>query len=597
MDRPEPGLVKWSPNSSVDSFVHINLQHRFVQLFEPTGYANKQRFDYARVSRHDGFPPLTTFDWSPADPSLLTVGTGSGLINVLKIDQNSNAYAEVGVKISRTCQAVAFNTTGLLAVGLDRVRMDQSLHVWDVNRLSAQELPNSGFPSAASSFVDSYAKLEPSVSVSSLKFFEDSPLTLVAGIKGQGVRIIDLRDPTGNVTFQTKCNNNVAIDYADQNHFASSALDHPGVMIWDRRATSQSLASQPYMQAVEEDLLPWGGALQLGQLIETGSDPFITAGKHSLIRSLRFCRDRRGLLAALSPAGQLKVLETQKDIESAGMAHQQGPDLLQVQRSHEMDVSYRDNSRRNDRIVSFDWVTLPSLSLQPRMLVLRANGVFDILEQSSRTADHVYKLVPWQAPHRGLEENAPYHDLMQFEPAQMPDMLGPLMTERALADVPIFGPDKARVLDRINDTLQDREPTPLTVHHVDETCRPLPQTLRDGSTISQKLLSIRAYIKNDEPDEQAEDDQRGQKNSSPRHLYSRPSQISLASNSLNSSHERHEALLATLATAKGLPREAQSLVDHSMLLRAKEKYLFDAATNRNLMADDPWRRFLWDWIL
>ncbi|KAG8427248.1 hypothetical protein J3459_007390 [Metarhizium acridum] len=130
---------------------------------------------------------------SETDTSLLAVGTSSGIINLLKIDDNSNAYAEIGLKMARTCQAVAFNTTGLLAVGLDRVRMDQSLHVWDVGRLSAQEVPKTGFPNAASTFVDSYTRVEPSVSVSSIKFFEDSPLTLVAGIKGQGVRICDLR--------------------------------------------------------------------------------------------------------------------------------------------------------------------------------------------------------------------------------------------------------------------------------------------------------------------------------------------------------------------------------------------------------------------
>lgn len=157
------------------------------------------------------------------------------------------------------------------------------------------------------------------------------------------------------------------------------------------------------MQAVEEDELPWGGALRLDKVIETDSDPFLTEGKHSLVRSLRYCRDRRGLLAALSPTGQLKVMETNKEIMSTGMAAHEGPELLQVQRSHEMDVSYRDNSRRNDRIVSFDWVTLDSPALRPRLLVLRANGAFDILEQPSGTSDHVYKLVPWQAPHRGLE--------------------------------------------------------------------------------------------------------------------------------------------------------------------------------------------------
>ena len=71
--------------------------------------------------------------------------------------------------------------------------MDQSLQVWDVNRLSASGSQKRGFPSGAISLVEPRNRLEPSVSVSSLKFFEDSPQTLVAGIKGQGVRIHDLR--------------------------------------------------------------------------------------------------------------------------------------------------------------------------------------------------------------------------------------------------------------------------------------------------------------------------------------------------------------------------------------------------------------------
>ena len=193
MDRPEPGLVKWSPHTSVDSFVHINLQHRVVQLYEPTGHAKPGRFDYERVSRHDDFPPLTTYDWSPANPGLLAVGTGSGVVNLLKVDDGSNAYLELGLKMNRTCQAVAFNTTGLLAVGLDRVRMDQSLHVWDVSRMSSLDKSTSGFPKNLNSIEEPRYRLEPSVSVSSIKFFEDSPQTLVAGIKAQGLRLHDLR--------------------------------------------------------------------------------------------------------------------------------------------------------------------------------------------------------------------------------------------------------------------------------------------------------------------------------------------------------------------------------------------------------------------
>ncbi|PFH57397.1 hypothetical protein XA68_15130 [Ophiocordyceps unilateralis] len=583
MDRPEPGLVKWSANAAVDSFVHINLQHRVVQLYEPTGHAHRRRFDHVKLSRHNDFPPLTTYDWSAAHPELLAVGTSLGIVNLLRVDDNSNAYVEIGLKMARTCQAVAFNSTGLLAVGLDRVRMDQSLQIWDVNRLSASENKKRGFPPDAASFVEPRLRLEPSVSVSSLKFFEDSPQTLVAGIKGQGLRIHDLRgDATGIVTFHTKCNNNLAIDYADPNFFASSALDHPGVMIWDRRVTSRPLASHTYLQAVEEDDLPWGGALRLNQVIETSPELFVTEGKHSLIRSLRYCRDRPGLLAALSPTGQLKVLETNREMEPSGTAPHGAPELLQVQRSHEMDVSYRDTSRRGDRIVSFDWITLGSPVLRPRLLVLRANGNFEVLEQPSRTSDYVFSFVPWQSPHRGLQEGAPYHDVMRFEPSQTVEILGTFLAEQTLSEVPIFGSDKGRIEERLQEALKNKTAVSTCVEHVDENPSPLPDSFHDAKSVASQLRSLRTYVGDDNGATQSED---GQAND-----------FSLASNSLSSCRDMHEGLLSSLVTVKGLPREAQSAVDHVMLSRAKEKYLFDAAINREVVSDDPWKRFVWDWI-
>lgn len=174
-------------------------------------------------------------------------------------------------------------------------------------------------------------------------------------------------------------------------------------MIWDRRATSRPVASHSYLQAVEEDELPWGGALRLDKVIETDSDSYLADGKHSLIRSLRYCRDHRGLLAVLSRTGQLRVLDTKRERSSASAASSESPELLQVRKSHEMDASYSEASRNNNRIVSFDWVTLGSPVMRPRLLVLRANGGFEILEQPSQTSDHIFKLTPWQVPHRGLE--------------------------------------------------------------------------------------------------------------------------------------------------------------------------------------------------
>lgn len=405
MDRPERGLVKWSPSANHDSFLYLNLQHRVVQLYEPTGHARRGRFDYEKRGKHDVVPPLTTYDWSPLTPGLVAVGSSNGSVNLLRVDDDSNDYRELRPKVARNCLAVAFNTTGLLAVGLDRVRNDPCLHIWDVNRLSnLHETGSSGFSSKKELERDPMRRLEHNASISSIKFFEDNPRTLVVGIKGSGLRIHDLRE--GNdavITFQTKCNNNLAIDYADQNYFASSALDSPGVLVWDRRALNRSVATKSYLDALENDDMPLGGSLKLEQAMEMESDPQAKSARSSFIRKIAYCRDKRGKLAVLSRTGQLKVFSTVEsspqrpiDVES------DSPRLLQVRRSSEMDNFYSEPERSHERIVSFDWITMPSPFLRPRLLVLRHNGAFEVLEMPAETRAYPYKLSPWQAPYRGL---------------------------------------------------------------------------------------------------------------------------------------------------------------------------------------------------
>ncbi|TDZ31288.1 SEH-associated protein 4 [Colletotrichum spinosum] len=592
MDRPEPGLIKWSQIPDYASFIHINLQHRVVQLYEPNGLAQKGRFDYARVSKHDDFPTLTTYDWSPTVPGLLAVGTQSGVVNLLRMDDNSNAYIELNLKMTRTCQAVAFNTEGLLAVGLDRVRMDQCLHIWDVNRISTMNKNAKGFPKELHNFGEPTYRLEPSVSVSSVKFFEDNPKTLVVGIKAQGLRIHDLREQGPVVTFQTKCNNNLAIDYADQNYFASSALDQPGIMIWDRRATARAVASPAYLGAVDEDELPWGGALRLDKVVDSDDDPSLSESKHSIVRSLRYCRDRRGLLGVLSRTGQLKVLDTNKELTAPEFSFEGSPELLEVHKSHDMDVQYGSSGNKNDRIVSFDWVTLDSHMLQPRLLALRANGTFEILEQPSATSDYLYKLTPWQPPHRGLQEGGAYHGVMEFEPLQSSDMLGPLFVEEALTDIAIFGTEKADVQALVEKTLQSKfTVADFNSKLVGNVNQPSP-TPECTKPVAERMRALRSDLK-----EQARTSEpNGVEAVALDESISSLAQLSLSKEGPASCRHMHESLLSLPLRAQNLPNETQCLLDHVMLLRAKEKYLYDCNVNRAVVSDDPWLRYMWDWI-
>lgn len=191
MERND-GIIRWSPNPVRNEFMAINLNHRIVQVYEATGNARPGLFDYQKISKHNEFPSLNTYDWSPVFPGLVAMGTSRGDITLLRVDDDSNQVLTLPLKVPRPCQSVAFNTTGLLAVGLDRVRNDSCLQIWDVNqRLAGWNPKKPGFNVPNSSLEPK--KLEASVSIASIKFFEDQPQMLVVGVKHQSVRIYDLR--------------------------------------------------------------------------------------------------------------------------------------------------------------------------------------------------------------------------------------------------------------------------------------------------------------------------------------------------------------------------------------------------------------------
>ncbi|KAJ4304467.1 hypothetical protein N0V88_002080 [Collariella sp. IMI 366227] len=569
MDRPEPGLIKWSTNPSHDSFLHVNLLHRVVQLYEPTGIAQRGRFEYKKLAKHDDFPTLTTYDWSPTAPGLVAVGTSTGIVNLLRVDDNSNAFIELGLKISRTCQAVGFSTGGKLAVALDRVRSDHCLYIWDVSRLSSMDTKVAGFPADAKRLSDPVDKLELNASVSSLRFFEDNPNVLVAGIKNQGLRIHDLRDSSQGavVQYQTKCCNNLAIDYADQNYFASSALDQPGVMVWDRRAISRHHVNPCYTDAVEEGL-PWGGAVRLDRAVEQDTDPSAADNKSSFIRALRFCRDHAGMLAVLSRTGQLRVLSTRHEHVDADARVDGSPELLEVRKSHEMDPLYAEPNRKNDKIVSFDWITMGSPVLQPRVLVLRASGAFDVLEKPSFTSEYPFELVPWQPPHRGEADGADYEELMKFEPSQAQKIFSPFLTEQALANVPLFGPHKMSIRSLVEKALATSAAKELLIAEESRTSHD-SASFDAASSIAEKLRALRLSAKGGK-----EDPEEG----------------------LLSQLERHEQLLVATREMTGLSSKERYAVDHVMLLRAQEGYRFDFVKNQKIVADDSWLKDAWIWV-
>jgi WD repeat-containing protein mio len=188
-----------------------------------------------------------------------------------------------------------------------------------------------------------------------------------------------LSDPHSVVmTFQTRCNNNIAIDHADPNYFASSALDYqyPTVMIWDRRAASRQSASKMYLDSVEAGEVPYGCVLKLNNVIESRNQ--------ASIRTLRYCRDQRGLLAVLSTAGELQVLCTEREYVEPFSENdvEDTPELLEVRRTYPLQYPYFDDNfgcSHDERVVSSDWATLGSSDVVPRLVTRRGNSKLDVM--------------------------------------------------------------------------------------------------------------------------------------------------------------------------------------------------------------------------
>ncbi|KAL4962321.1 uncharacterized protein BDV14DRAFT_109822 [Aspergillus stella-maris] len=299
MDR----AIRWSPSSSPTNqrFLLADVAGQQFRLCNVTSvHPTTKSLTYDVLSTHIKVPSFRAFDWSPLDESLVAVGQSSGDATILRIPEGEAESKEVynfPAKTQRYCNAVAFSSHGLLAAGLDRVRNDQCLHIWDVHsRLSTRA--GRGY------HVEPLRKLgsEP---ITSVKFFRDQPEVLVVGVKGpqqQLVRIVDLREQpqTTFLQFSTSCVHNLAIDWLDENYIASgpSGMDST-VCIWDRRVGARLSAATPGFETngQSEPAIQFDG---------------VKSDKAS-IWSLRFSKTKRGCLGVLSSNGHFKAYNVAKE--------------------------------------------------------------------------------------------------------------------------------------------------------------------------------------------------------------------------------------------------------------------------------------------
>jgi WD repeat-containing protein mio len=177
--------IRWSPHSTPDHarFMIVSVSNDRLRLCEIEGFEGKKVRSKQLASR-EKLGNYTAFDWSKVHEHIVAIGARSGEAILVHIDADkpSDTLVKFPVKHQRLCNSIAFSTKNYLATGLDRVRNDFCMNIYDINATTYGSQPQ-----------EPYRKLSSSEAITSIKFFSKEPDTLIAGVHRQCIRLYDLR--------------------------------------------------------------------------------------------------------------------------------------------------------------------------------------------------------------------------------------------------------------------------------------------------------------------------------------------------------------------------------------------------------------------
>lgn len=211
---------------------------------------------------------------------------------------SSSPNVSLPVRSTRSALALGFahEKPNLLAVGLDKVRGDPSLVVWNIDeagKISRHTGSKSSKPERA--IIQQYAHAEV---VSSVAFVPQSPNLLVAGVN-LWLRLFDLRVPQALHVAQAPSSKTYGIVTDPFDNHQIACYGEGSVSVWDYRRFTSSLVTFTSKDAAGDGERP------------SVSETFIDAG---------FSPVRRGLLATLTrDANHVRFWDIQRASQVLGI--------------------------------------------------------------------------------------------------------------------------------------------------------------------------------------------------------------------------------------------------------------------------------------
>nr|XP_023023937.1 GATOR complex protein MIOS [Leptinotarsa decemlineata] len=178
---------------------------------------------------------------------LLAIGLANGRVSLTTFgpsehDLHGFPGKELVPRHSRYCNAVLFNPVecNILAAGLEKYKTDNSILIWDINKLNSPSDGNNSSRMAVNTMASAVellkpvAELAPSEVTYSLAWIYGSSRVLASGMNGKNIKIYDLRDPNKMVySTTTKAVFGICANPFNDKQLASF-IDNQ-VCVWDTR--------------------------------------------------------------------------------------------------------------------------------------------------------------------------------------------------------------------------------------------------------------------------------------------------------------------------------------------------------------------------
>lgn len=355
-----------------ERYLGVNPSGESVALYQTNSTTDDEDANIFKVTERTGFDNIQCIQYSSQRPGRTGLGLLDGHCMIFDITNSEEAPLVLRPRQARSCNSISFNNEGLVALGYDRGRQDNSVQIWQVDRAEPTKM-------------GSYVQNE---SISSVAFSPSEASKLVTG-SYKLLREFDLR--TGKPVYQlaTRCTLNVCMDPSNPHIYASNSEDG-SLAIWDRRKLSDLAGSHGSSAVLNETPVLFFHKLLGDYQRRTSGVPYHFSSLANGELSALFDGDlvRRWQIGVVPPLkSELRQYET--ILEQSKSENPNFTPRVSKPRGSLFISKVSDVHTKYERVISFDYARSATQQYGLDLVCMRQSGsVYKMPVKESQTALH-----------------------------------------------------------------------------------------------------------------------------------------------------------------------------------------------------------------